>query len=241
MPAAPRSLVLIMGSNPAGSLCGLPLRSTPRRAFLAFDRRLAVYPGPPRAPTPVPTVLTRSDRDRAEPLSAPFSGLSTPSGPASALTADLNALGAAAELLFGGSAARYSHANRERGKHAGVLCRHPIRSSRPAKGPAYQSFGAFPLAPAPPLLGDSGARWQRPPPYYRRRHFSPRPSSNPDPLLRTTGGMCGLPFELRTNLCSCAVTHAPVNHASLPCSISSCHLGTARTLRMIQISIGRHE
>ena len=66
MPAAPRSLLLIMGSNPAGSLGRLPLRSTLRRAFLALDCRLAVSPGPPRAPTPVPTVLTLSDRDRRD-------------------------------------------------------------------------------------------------------------------------------------------------------------------------------
>ena len=79
---------------------------------------LAATPSTSRAPTPVPTVPIPSDRDRAEPLGLPLFGLSTPSESPSAPATDLDALGAAAELHFGGSAARYSHAEWEREQRA---------------------------------------------------------------------------------------------------------------------------
>ena len=83
---------------------------------------LAVAPSASRAPTPVPTVPTPSDRDRAEPLGVPLSGLSTPLESPSAPTADLDALGAAAEPHFGDSAARYSHTDWERHERAEPTC-----------------------------------------------------------------------------------------------------------------------
>ena len=83
---------------------------------------LAAAPSASRAPTPVPTVPIPSDRDRSEPLGVPPLGLSTPSESPSAPTADLDALGAAAEPHFGDSAARYSHTDWEREKRAELTC-----------------------------------------------------------------------------------------------------------------------
>ena len=79
---------------------------------------LATIPSTSRAPTLVPTVPILSDRGRAEPSGAPLSGLLTPSELPSAPTAELDALGAAAKLNFGDSAARYSHADCEREQRA---------------------------------------------------------------------------------------------------------------------------
>ena len=83
-----------------------PRVSRPRLPFAAAANTA-------RAPTPVPTSPIPSDRDRAEPLGLPLLGLSTPSEPPSAPATDLDALGAAAELHFRGSAARYSPADWE--------------------------------------------------------------------------------------------------------------------------------
>ena len=171
----PRSLPLIMVSDPAGFPGRLLLGSTPPRVPRPW-LPLAAAPSAPRAPTRVPTVPTPSDRDRAEPLGVPLLGLSTPSESPSAPKADLNALGAAAELHFSESTARYSHADWERATcRVYVLRRHTIHSSRPAVGLAHRSLSAFPLTPAPPFLGDPAARWQRPRPYYRRGHCPFRP------------------------------------------------------------------
>ena len=82
----------------------------------------AAAPSVSRAPTPVPTVPNTSDRDRAEPLSFSLLGVSTspesPSDPA----VDLDALGAADELHFGYSAARYSHVDCERDQLPELTC-----------------------------------------------------------------------------------------------------------------------
>ena len=52
-----------------------------------------------------------SGRGRADPVGTPLLRLSPPLGVPSATTADLDALGTAAELKFGDSAARSSHAD----------------------------------------------------------------------------------------------------------------------------------
>ena len=83
---------------------------------------LAAAPSASQAPTPAPTVPIQSECDRAEPLGLPLLGLSTPSEWPSAPTADLDALGAAAELHFGDSDARYSYADWEREQRAEPTC-----------------------------------------------------------------------------------------------------------------------
>ena len=67
------------------------------------------------APTPslVSTVPFPSDRDRAEPLGAPFL-LPNPPGTPSAARTDLDYHGTAAELQFGDYAGRYSYTEWER-------------------------------------------------------------------------------------------------------------------------------
>ena len=78
LPPAPHSLLLITVSDPVLSLGGLLFGTTLRSAFAALDGLRS--PGARVAPTPVPMVPVLSDRDRAEPLSAPLLGLPIPSG-----------------------------------------------------------------------------------------------------------------------------------------------------------------
>ena len=99
-----------LGRVPRTSPCRVDPPPRVRRPRLP----LTAAPTTSRTPTPVPIVPIPPDRDRAESLGAPLLGLSTLSEPPSAPTADLDALGAAAELHFGDSAARYSHAGWER-------------------------------------------------------------------------------------------------------------------------------
>ena len=130
-----------------------------------------------RAPTPVPTVPIPSDRDQTESLGLPLLGLSTSSESPSAAANDLDALGAAAELYFSSSAARYSHADREREQRAEPTCYAAIQYIflGPVIDLAHRSLSAFPLTPAPPILGDPRVPWQRPIPCYRRGHCPLRP------------------------------------------------------------------
>ena len=75
-------------------------RVDPPPRVLRLQSPLAAAPSASQAPTPVPTVPIPSDRDRAEPLGAPLLGPSTPSESPSTPTADLDTLGAAAEINF---------------------------------------------------------------------------------------------------------------------------------------------
>ena len=68
---------------------------------------VAVVTAPALAVSPAPTVPIPSGRDRAEPVGIPLSRLSPSPDVLSATTADLDALGVAAELQFGDSAACY--------------------------------------------------------------------------------------------------------------------------------------
>ena len=90
---------------------------------------LSAAPSTSRAPTPVPTVPIPTDRDRAEPLGLPLLWLSTPSESPSAPVTDFDLLGTAAELHFGGSAARHSHAHWEREQLAEPTCYVAIQHS----------------------------------------------------------------------------------------------------------------
>ena len=138
---------------------------------------LAAAPSASRAPTPVPTVPIPSDRDRAESLGLPLLGLSNPSElPPRPLRPiwTPSALLPNYTLVIPLRVIR-TPSGREATCRAYVLRRHTIHSSRPAIGLAHRSLSAFPLTPAPRPLGDPEARWQRPPPYYRRGHCPPRP------------------------------------------------------------------
>ena len=145
---------------------------------------LAAAPSASRAPTPIPTVPIPSDHDRAKPLGLPLLGLSTLSESPSTPTADLDALGAAADLRFGDSAARCSHADWEIERLAEPTCYAAIQYilvGRPlalsteilARFPSHRRCPSSDIQM--PILGHPGARWQRPPPYYRRGHCPPRP------------------------------------------------------------------
>ena len=101
-------------------------------------------PQPPLAfaTTPVPTALPAptepipSGRERAEPVGTPI--LRRPPFPdvPSATTADLDALGAAAESQFVDSAARYSHADWARGQQAEPACHAAMRYIALGRPPA---------------------------------------------------------------------------------------------------------
>lgn len=114
-----RRLLQIYASDPAGPLDrqpGVPTRSagSPTTAT-ASGRRY----DPCLAASPVPTIpYIPSGRDRAEPVGTPLLRIPLPPGVPSATTADLDALGAAAECQLGGVAARYSHDERAREQQA---------------------------------------------------------------------------------------------------------------------------
>ena len=88
---------------------------------------LAVVTAPTPAASPAATLPIPSGRDRTEPVGTPLLRLAPPPNFASAATADLDALGASAELQFGDSAARYSHADWARELQAGPACHAAIR------------------------------------------------------------------------------------------------------------------
>ena len=198
---------------------------------------LAAAPSASRAPTPVPTVPIPSDRDRAESLGLPLLGLSNPS---ELPPRPLRPIWTPSALLP---------------NYTFVV---PLRVIRPPTGKreqraeptrfaaiqyiAHRSLSAFCLTPAPPLLGDPRARWQRPPPYYRRGRCPPRPQSKPGPPLLTACGARGLPFKRRTNPYLRAATHAPLDHASLPfdCSLPSRH-GTHTSHARAFLCVDRNE
>ena len=127
---------------------------------------LAAVPSAPRAPTPVPTVPISSDRDRAEPLSLPLLGLSTPSEPPADPTADLDVL--PNYILAIPLRVILAPTGRESNVQS-------LRATAPYN--TFFSAGHWPCPPrswrvsprtrAPPLLEGPGARWLRPPPYYR--------------------------------------------------------------------------
>ena len=104
------------GAEPPAVDYGFGLDEAPRPAAQRINtslrvRRprppLAVATPPALAASPFLTVYIPSGRDRAEPVGTPILRLSPSPDVLSAITADLDALGAAAESEFEDSAARY--------------------------------------------------------------------------------------------------------------------------------------
>ena len=197
---------------------------------------LVVASGLSWVPTPVPTAPIPSDRDRAKPLSAPFLGLPTPSGPPpSALTADLDALGTAAEFHFADFTARCSHADMEGEQQAEPSCYDAIQYillGRPLAMPT-EVLARFPSHQRPSFLEiqelagkgrlhttDGGivfvVRIPTPTPY------PPRPAGRATRLLGDEPVSFYVPLRMRPWIMQAC-------H-----SIASCHLGTASTLRMLE-------
>ena len=93
----------------------------------------------------------------------------------------------------------------------------------------YQTTVVFPFSPAPLLLGDPGACWQRPAIHHRRRH---RPARPPTDLKRPAGRAACLlndePIRIYAPLLMCPWVMQACHLTA------SCHLGTTRTLRMLE-------
>ena len=173
----PRSLPLIMVPDPAGFPERLLLGSTLRRAFrplaclwlpprahLGPERRSRRYPFRLTATERGLWVLRVQDSRLLRSFPPPLRPIWTPS--ALLLNYTLAIPLRVIRTPTGGERAT---------RRAYVLRRHPIPYFRPVIGIAHRSLSAFSPAPAPPLLGDPGACWQRPPPYYLRGHCPPRP------------------------------------------------------------------
>ena len=117
-----------MGSGPVRPLVLHPHGVlAPRRESDDRDRLLP-------AASPAPTVPNPSGRDRAELVGTPLLRLLPPRGVPSVTTADLGAPGPSAELQFGDSAMRYSHADWAREQRTEPACRAAMRSSATADG-----------------------------------------------------------------------------------------------------------
>ena len=99
--------------------------NTPRRVH--GRDRLAVVTAPTPATSTAATVRIPSGCDCAEPVGAPLLRLPPSPGVPSATAADLDALGAAAELQFGDSAARYSYADWAREQQSEPACHAAMR------------------------------------------------------------------------------------------------------------------
>ena len=97
-------------------------------------------------------------------MGTPIVRLSASPDVPSATTDDLDALGAAAESQFGDSAVRYSHADWAKEQQAEPAYHAAVRYIALGRPPTLPDdfLSVFPFAPAPLLLGDPGACWQRP-------------------------------------------------------------------------------
>ena len=197
---------------------------------------LAAAPSASGAPTPVPTVSMPSDRDRTEPLGLPPSRLSTPLESPSVPTAVLDALGAAAELRLDDSAARYWHVDWEREQLAEPTRYASIQYillGRPLASPT-EVLTRFPSHQRPPFSGiqelagkghlilyydeDSALRVRSPTP----AHYSLRPAGRAACLLGDELLPIFVPLLMRSWIMQACY------------STASCHLGTARTLGMLE-------
>ena len=164
LPPAPRSLLLFMASDPAGPLGRLLLGSILRRTFYP-QLPSGVAPGPSRMPTPLSTLPIPSNRDRAEPLSAPCSGPRPLRGFPPPLRPIFARPRRCCHVTLWRFCARYLRAGAGSGSNTESLrFTPPLHSSRPFNGPAHRSLSACSVAPMRLLLGESGARRQRPPP-----------------------------------------------------------------------------
>ena len=106
---------------------------------------------------------------------------------------------------------------------------------------SYQtSFVVFPFAPAPLLLGDSGARWKTLATHHRRQHRPAHPSTDSvtPARLATPGGTRSLFVERRAYSHLDTSAHAPLSHAGLPFDSflpprHHAHSTNARTLLLV--------
>ena len=106
---------------------------------------------------------------------------------------------------------------------------------RPAVGPVTRRLGMLPLAQSSRPLGNPGAG-EGSTTYNRRRHrpTRPKPDTPADKLRQTE--LCGASCLLTKRRASSHLrshAHAPLDHATFY-STASCHLGTTRTLRMLE-------
>ena len=184
---------------------------------------------------PVPTAPTLSDRDQAKPLGIPILGLSTPSESPSAPTADLNALSAAGELQFGDSAACYSHADWEREQRAEPTCYTALQYNLLARPLALPTdfLTRFPSHQRPlfseiqELAGKSRLHTTDEDIVHLVRNPTPAHYS-----LQPAGRAACLLGDEPIRFCAPLLMRPWIMQACH--STASCHLGTARTLRMLE-------
>ena len=111
-----------------------------------------VVMAPTPAASPVPTIPIPSDHDRAEPVGTPLLGLPPPTGAPPVATTDVDTLRAAAEFQFGGSGARYSHADWARKQQAEPSCNAAMRCialGRPEACPSSFRRVSLPISALP--------------------------------------------------------------------------------------------
>ena len=198
---------------------------------------LAVVATPAPPALPAPMVPIPSGLDCAEPVGTPLLRLPPSADVPSATTADVDALGAAAESHFGDSTARYSHAVWASEQQAEPACHAAMR---------YIALGRL-----PPLRDDFLSCF----PSHQRPSFSEIQNLAGKGRLHTTDDGIVLPFRQPTPHPPPASQH-PVGRAACllndecirtyvsllmrpramqAClSTASCHLGTTRTVRMLE-------
>ena len=182
---------------------------------------LAVATATAPAASLVPTVPIPSDVDHAEPVGTPLLRLPSQSDIPSASTADLDALGAAAELQFGDSAARYSHTDWEREQQAEPACHAAMRYIILGRPPALPAgfLSSFPSHQRPSfaeiqeLAGKGRLHTTEDGIVLLVRNPSPPPLPGSErPVGRAACLLNDEPVRIYVPL----TTHAPLGHAGLP-------------------------
>ena len=191
--------------------------------------------------TPVPTASSippvPSDRDRTEPVGTPLLRNPPPTDALPVTTTDLDALGAAADVKSGDSAARYSHADWAREQHSEPACNAATRYiplGRPEVFPA-DVLSRFPSHQRPPFsevqelvkkgrLHTTDAGIILP----ALQPSPPQASDTQPPMGRTACLLNDEPIRIYVPLLM-RLWDIQACH-----STASCHLGTTRTLRMLK-------
>ena len=198
---------------------------------------LAVATAPAPAASPALTVPIPSGRDRAEPVGTPIVRLSPSPDVPSATTADLDALGAAAESQFGESTARYSHADWAREQQAEPACHAAMRYIALGRPPALPDdfLSCFPSHQRPSfseiqeLAGKGRLHTTDDGTVLLVRQPTPQPPSDSQrPVGRAACLLNDEPIRIYVPL----LMRPWVMQACH--STASCHLGTTRTLRMLE-------
>ena len=197
---------------------------------------------PALADSPVRTVPLPSDRDHAEPMGTPLSRLTPSPGDTPTAPTRSDVLGDAAELRFADSVARYSHTDLKRAQHAEPTCHaamHYISIGRPSALPP-ELLACYPSHKRPSLsdiqeLARKGrlhttdddivllVRNPTPPP---TRSSKPNSVGRAACVLNDEPVRIYVPLPMRPWIMQAC-------HSSV-----SCHLGTTRTLRMLERFIG---